>query len=1423
MRRLLYLLLTLVVLAALALLALATPPGHAIVAGMVERGASGNGLTVKVDGLSGWPPFWLSADKIIASDADGVFAEGDKVSINVNVTALITGNIAVDSIAVERVSVERQPKLPSGGGGGILLPFAAKQVSVARLELGEALAGRPAALSLNGSFVAGVDGSIAARLDAKRIDGRAGTLTAAIDRANVSAPFAIDIKLSEDADGILVGLMKRGSGPGYTLAAKTTINGDTVDGSLSLASNGAAHFAGTFALSPAGEAGRHLVLNGNGDLAELVPPEYADLLSGSINVAIDADWTSVADQPLPHISIRQGTMTTANVHAEASGALGSDAANLALTVNARKPDGSSIMLPFTAPPSRVNTIALTGKVAPTSDAMRLELVGQIAGLQSGEVTIPGLGLSLAVEAKRDDPLAGGALPYALRLEADAVQTATGRIESVGGSPLILTADGTYDTTTASAETTAKLAAAGGTATFTGTVSAEGANGKTATDFADLRPLSPLAGRPISGALTASADGRLFGTETNLKIDALATNLNTGDATVARLLAGETHLSGTIVRQADGSTTISGLTVAGAAVTATGDVTMTAATIDGTLNGGIADLSRLAEASSGAATFAATISGSPGRPTVDTTITIASGKLLDQPVENATVHLQGAPSDTGWLAALTLEGLFGGKPLAGKAGASLDAAGQFAFPGIDLTIGDNRITGAIERSAAGPLSGTLTVDAPNVQTLAAFALVNATGSGEAKLQFAPDNGRQSVAVSFTGSKLTYQTIAAGTVEGEIHIDDAFGTPLIRGNATGRAMTIGGTRLDTAEATATVGGGATRFDASARGPDLNLTGSGSLTGAAGAQVIRLDALRGSAFGLPVTLSQPVTINLGGTRAGIAGASLALGGGSVLVDGTVSPTLNLTVTAQRVSAAVVNGFAPKLGAEGTISGRATITGTTAAPAIAWTLDWSGLRTASTRTAGLPGLSLSARGNATGKATSITGRVTGAAISGLALDLNGQVPFSGPGLSVKATGTAPLSLLALESSRELRLAGSARVNLTLSGSLASVATSGTIDLDGATIADTDTGFGVAGATGRINFDGRRATTSGLSGRLAQGGDVTVSGSLAIDSAGLPANLAIKVTNGRYADGTTVNAQFSADLAINGPILGNGTVSGRIDLGRTEIQLPDRLTGAATAIDVKHRNAPRGFTPPKLRQTARSGGAGMSGQLRLDILLNGTSAIFVRGFGIDAELGGSLRLTGTTGNPQTAGAFTQRRGRIELLGRRFNFESGTLTFAGDLVPIVDFAATTQTSDATVTLHVTGPANDPRISFTSSSGLPEEEVLSRLLFDRGVGNLSPLQAAQLVDAVAQMTGALGGTGLFSRVRQATGLDDLDIRQSATGGTTVGLAKRINDNLRLGVEAGTDPGSGRVVIDLDLTKNLKARGEAGEGGEGKVGLTFEREY
>ena len=59
-----------------------------------------------------------------------------------------------------------------------------------------------------------------------------------------------------------------------------------------------------------------------------------------------------------------------------------------------------------------------------------------------------------------------------------------------------------------------------------------------------------------------------------------------------------------------------------------------------------------------------------------------------------------------------------------------------------------------------------------------------------------------------------------------------------------------------------------------------------------------------------------------------------------------------------------------------------------------------------------------------------------------------------------------------------------------------------------------------------------------------------------------------------------------------------------------------------------------------------------------------------------------------------------------------------------------------------------------------------------------------------------------------------------GGASAG--RYVNENVYLGVQqSGTDSGS--AVIDLDITKNLKARGEFGSDGNSKVGVGVEFEY
>src|SRR5690606_17345390 len=124
--------------------------------------------------------------------------------------------------------------------------------------------------------------------------------------------------------------------------------------------------------------------------------------------------------------------------------------------------------------------------------------------------------------------------------------------------------------------------------------------------------------------------------------------------------------------------------------------------------------------------------------------------------------------------------------------------------------------------------------------------------------------------------------------------------------------------------------------------------------------------------------------------------------------------------------------------------------------------------------------------------------------------------------------------------------------------------------------------------------------------------------------------------------------------------------------------------------------------------------------------------------------------------------------------------------------------------------------------LPQDEVLSRLIFDRSVGELSPLQLAQLAAAAAELAGGGSGSGsLLGSLREAAGLDDLDIVTDAEGNVAVQAGTYIDDNIYLGVEAGA--GESRVTIDLDITDALRARAATGTDGNSSVGVFYEQDY
>jgi translocation and assembly module TamB len=225
-----------------------------------------------------------------------------------------------------------------------------------------------------------------------------------------------------------------------------------------------------------------------------------------------------------------------------------------------------------------------------------------------------------------------------------------------------------------------------------------------------------------------------------------------------------------------------------------------------------------------------------------------------------------------------------------------------------------------------------------------------------------------------------------------------------------------------------------------------------------------------------------------------------------------------------------------------------------------------------------------------------------------------------------------------------------------------------------------------------------------------------------------------------------------------------------------------------------------------------------LDVTISAPARIFIRGRGLDAELGGALQLQGTTADVATAGRFDLIRGRLDILGKRLVLSEASAQLQGDFDPFIRAVATTTEGDATITITVEGPASAPEVRFSSAPELPEDEILARLLFGRDITQLSALQIANAVRVLSGQS----GEGVVGRLRQNFGLDDLDITTNEDGTAGLSVGRYINENVYTDVTVDST-GRSEINLNIQLSPSLTARGSASSDGNTGVGLFFERDY
>lgn len=407
-------------------------------------------------------------------------------------------------------------------------------------------------------------------------------------------------------------------------------------------------------------------------------------------------------------------------------------------------------------------------------------------------------------------------------------------------------------------------------------------------------------------------------------------------------------------------------------------------------------------------------------------------------------------------------------------------------------------------------------------------------------------------------------------------------------------------------------------------------------------------------------------------------------------------------------------------------------------------------------------------------------------------------------------------------KIDGTARYNLALKGKPALESLSGTITTSGTSLAIPTAGQTITNINGTVNLAQSRATIS-VSGGVRAGGGFTVSGPVDLTPP-FNAQITTAINNLVLTDQLLYETTLNGQIAMTGALAGNSSLAGQITFSETNINLAAAAgaVGAAPIPEIEHLNETRaGFVTRERAQLLPREDTGQSdSRIALDINLLAPKAVFVRGRGVNAELGGRIQIGGTTTSVIPSGQIELIRGNFDILGRRLALTKGIVTLQGDLTPYIEFESSASTSDGTATIEIAGPLDAPEVDVFSDPERPAEEALAMLLFGNRFSELSPFVIAQMAASLAQLSGA--GGDATKGLRESTGVDTVDIGASEGGAGRLGAGAYLSDNLYTDFTVNTE-GDTEVNLNLDVTDNFTVKGTVDGRGETGIGIFFARDY
>lgn len=455
---------------------------------------------------------------------------------------------------------------------------------------------------------------------------------------------------------------------------------------------------------------------------------------------------------------------------------------------------------------------------------------------------------------------------------------------------------------------------------------------------------------------------------------------------------------------------------------------------------------------------------------------------------------------------------------------------------------------------------------------------------------------------------------------------------------------------------------------------------------------------------------------------------------------------------------------------------------------------------------------------------RIQNAHLAGAGTDLqaSGTASIVDRKLALTLNGKADLGALP-KFDRDIYSSGQISLAATVRGTASQPLVNGQMTLQKAAVNYAGIPVGISNATGDILFNGNSASIRNLNAE-AGGGKVTITG-FAGYSGGARFSLKLQATRVRAQVQQGVSITANADIQLAGSSAAS-VVSGSAVIEQINYN-PHTDIGSLLA-----------QATPDVQST--SAAFPLLDKMKLDIHVRASSGLLVQAsLARNLSINVDLHVQGSAARPGVLGRVTVTDGQLVFFGSTYTVNTGTISFFNPLqiAPNLDLVLATESQGVDVTVRVTGPIDNMKLSYTSNPPLPFQQILGLLAAGQtptsdptllaNQGNAPPQSFQQMGESAA--LGQAVANPVANRLQRVFGVSELNIAPSFQQGSQTPTARltlqqRITNNLTFTYTSALDDPNGEIIqVQWTFDPKWAAVATRDQNGIFSINFVYKREF